>query len=146
MGVLKLALIVLLVSISVKGQEDPIVNEDEKIVSENGIDNAQGVVEEAPLDAIDKEPPVEVLTENNPTHIRSGEYRLSGDVLAEGEPIDIGAVNFGTDDGTQNQRQLLLPPTPTSPNGVFNEYGKRDNCLDHFEMPHRYILHEYFYN
>ncbi|XP_026330187.1 protein mesh isoform X1 [Hyposmocoma kahamanoa] len=127
MSVLKLALIVvLLVSVSVTGQEDPIVNEDENIVSENPIDNAQVVVEEAPVDAEDKAPPVEILTENEPVLVRSGKYQLSDDGLTGGEPIDTGAVNFGTDDGILNQRQLLPPPSPTSPNGVYNEYAHID--------------------
>lgn len=114
MGVLKLALIVLLVSVSVNGQEDPIVNEDEKIVSENAIDNAQDVVEEAPAD---------ILTENEPLLVRSGRYQIADDALPDGEPIDTEALNIGAIDGTPNERQLLQPPTTGVTN---NEYGKHN--------------------
>lgn len=125
MGVLKLTLIVLLVSVSVNGQvEDPIVNEEEKIVSENAADNVQVVVEEAPVDAVNAEPPIEILSENEPLLVRSGKYQLTDDTLTGGEPI-ADAVNFGTGDGTLNQRQLLQPSTP-SPTGVTNEFGKHD--------------------
>lgn len=126
MGVLKLALIVLLISVSVNGQEDPIVNEDEKIVSENALDNAQDVAAEEPVDAINKEPPVEVLTENEPLLVRSGRYQLPGDEATGGEPIDISAMSFDTADGTLNQRQLLQPSTTPPTGGVANEYGKHD--------------------
>lgn len=125
MGLLKLALIVLLISVSVNGLEDPIVNEDEKVVSENTIDKAQDVAAEEPTDAIDEEPPVEILTENEPLLVRSGRYQLSDDTLSGGAPIDTDAMSFGTADGTQNERQLLQPST-TSPTGVINEYGKHD--------------------
>lgn len=126
MGILKLTLIcLLLLSVSVNGQEDPIVNEDEIIVSENTIDDAQNVVEEVPADAVDKEPPVEILKQNETLLVRSGQYQLLDNALTGGEPIDTLAVNFGDGDGTLNQRQLMQPPT-TSPTGVYNEYGERN--------------------
>lgn len=122
MGILKLTLIcLLLLSVSVNGQEDPIVNEDEIIVSETAIDDAQNVVEEGPAD----EPPVEILKENEPLLVRSGQYQVLDNALTGGEAIDASAVNFGAGDGTLNERQLFQPPTE-SPTGVYNEYGERN--------------------
>lgn len=109
MGVLKLALIVvLLVSVSVTVQEEPIVEENEKIVSENAVDNAQDVVEETPVIALDREPPVTILTTNKPVIVT--------------KPIDTEAVNFDPADGTLNRSQWRQPTE--SPTNVTNECGK----------------------
>lgn len=116
MGTLKFALIVLLVSASINGQEDPIVNEDEQIVSDNAADNA--------VDAV--EPPVEVLTENEPLLVRSGKYQNLDEPLAGAEQGDTETLNVGADDGMLNQRQYMPAYTTSAPNDVYNEYGKHD--------------------
>lgn len=119
MGGLKLALVVLLVSVSVRGQ-DPIVNEDERTVSD--VDNViDGVEPETAAEVVD-DTLSEVVSETEPLQIRSGKYQLLNDGLTGEEPINLDAVSFDFN-GQQSEKQLLIPSTTATTNNN-NEYGK----------------------
>lgn len=134
MGGLKVTfLLFLAISVSVRGQEDAIENEVDKLVSDvtdvvsNNVEETKevprtaAVIEDGtPLE----ETPVEVLTETEPLSVRSGRYQALNDALLDG-PIDLEAVNFNTND-QQSEKQLLNPTTTLSTN---SEYGKETTVL-----------------
>ncbi|XP_037976230.2 protein mesh isoform X1 [Plutella xylostella] len=126
MGCVKLVFLALLLSVSVKGQEDAIINEDSlvndvtsvvsndlevPVVAEAKEVGVEGVVEETA--------PVEVIAESDAVAVRSGRYQALNDALNEG-PVDLQAVDLDEQLG----RQLLNPPSTTATTN--NEYAHID--------------------
>ncbi|XP_063384616.1 protein mesh isoform X3 [Cydia fagiglandana] len=122
----RLAFFVLLLSASVIGQEDVIVNENERTIEEvvPDVESEVVITSEATSprsDDVESVAPVEILPDA-PLEVRSGKYQLQ-DGLSEG-PIDLEAVNVGDDPANeQSQRQLLNPTTTLATN---NEYAHID--------------------
>lgn len=123
----RIAFFVLLLSVSVIGQEDVIVNENDRTL--NVGDEAIAEVVSEPTSPrpeeeaiVDNEAPVELLPNTQPLEVRSGKFQLQDGLIGDG-PVDLEAVNINNDGNgdIQSEKQLLTPSTTSVTN---SEFGK----------------------